>query len=141
MREDNDDLELLVIEIEVCKLKVRCVNGYGPQNYDSVDKKDKFWSFLDSEVKDAFKNWAFFLCHMDGNLWAGPHIVKGDPHDQNSNGKLLKNFLCENPHLTIVNTLDKCEGVITRERSTVNWVGKICPGFFHRMQQVSKHSD
>ena len=130
VREGDDELEALVIEIEICKLKIRCVNGYGPQNYDSAEKKLKFWSFLDAEVRDANKNGAGFICQMDGNLWAGPNIVKGDPHEQNANGKMLDEFLSNNPHLTVVNSLEICEGTITRERKTVNGVEKSVLDFF-----------
>ena len=59
------------------------------------------------------------LIEMDGNLWAGSHLIKGDPREQNSNGKYLEEFLSLNLHLTLVNGSNKCEGKITRERTTI----------------------
>ena len=55
---------------------------------------------------------------MDGNLWAGEEVVKGDPNKCNNNGKLFKEFLSQHPDLTVVNSLEVCEGKITRRRIT-----------------------
>ena len=54
--------------------------------------------------------------HFDGNLWAGQDIIPGDPRPQNRNGKLFQAFLSRNSHLTVVNSLPICEGLITRRR-------------------------
>ena len=118
IREEDNEIESLVIEIEVQGLKVRCVNGYGPQNYDTSGRKDKFWKFLYNEVREAFQNEIVLIIQIDGNLWAGNKVIKGDPHEQNSNGKYFEEFLSENSHLTLVNSLDICDGKITRERTT-----------------------
>ena len=55
---------------------------------------------------------------MDGNFRAGSEIIPGDPHNMNNNGKLFKEFLSNNSHLTVVNSLDICKGIITRRRQT-----------------------
>jgi hypothetical protein len=55
---------------------------------------------------------------MDGNLWAGDDLIPGDPNSQNNNGKLFENFPSRNPHLVCVNSLELCEGLITRVRKT-----------------------
>ena len=47
---------------------------------------------------------------------AGCDIIPGDPRHQNRNGKLFKEFLERNPHLSVVNALPQCEGLITRSR-------------------------
>ena len=56
------------------------------------------------------------IIQMDGNLPAGPKLVKNDPNPQNNNGKMFMEFLERNPTLTVVNALDICEGLITRRR-------------------------
>ena len=56
---------------------------------------------------------------MDGNLWAGPDLIPNDPNHSNKNGKLLKKFLEEHENLTVVNSLNLCQGLITRLRKTV----------------------
>ena len=55
---------------------------------------------------------------MDGNIWAGQELIKGDPNKMNNNGRHFKNFLEKNKHLTVVNSLSMCEGLITRCRIT-----------------------
>ena len=74
-----------------------------------MKKKDKFWSRLSEEVEEAYENDLAIIFQMDGNLWAGPEVVKGDPNKCNANGKLFKKFLLEHPYLSVVNNLDICE--------------------------------
>ena len=105
------------MEISIDRLRVRCVGGYGPQETDVIEKKKAFWDRLSAEVEDATENDAGFLLQMDGNLWAGPEVVNGDPNPCNQNGKLFKEFLQKHSHLHVVNSL--CEGKITRRRKTV----------------------
>ena len=54
--------------------------------------------------------------HFDGNLWAGKDIIPGDPRPQNRNGKMFQEFLKRNSHLTVVNSLPLCDGLIIRRR-------------------------
>ena len=58
------------------------------------------------------------IIQIDSNAWAGQHINPKDPNPQNANGKLLQQFLQSNPALTVVNSLQSCEGSITRHRKT-----------------------
>ena len=53
---------------------------------------------------------------MDGNLWAGDHIIPGDPRKQNKNGKKFQTFLEDHQNLTVVNSLPLCSGLVTRAR-------------------------
>ena len=119
LSEGNDDVEILVIEIFASGLKIRCLCGYGPQENHCIDKKNDFWSRLSDEVEDATRNDARIIIQMDGNMWAGPEVIKNDPHPCNQNGKLFINFLKNFPQLCVVNSLEICEGLITRRRKTI----------------------
>ena len=55
-----------------------------------------------------------FLIQMDGNLHAGPEIVKNYSNSQNTNGLLFEQFLQIIPFLTMANNLNVCQGSITR---------------------------
>jgi hypothetical protein len=57
---------------------------------------------------------------MDANVWAGPELIPGDPNEQNSNGRMFVEFLLRNPKLTLVNSLQLCEGLISRIRCAKN---------------------
>ena len=113
--EGDDNTEVLVFEIDVSGFKIRCVGGYGPHEYDLIEKKKAFLGRLTSEVEDAQENETGFILQMDGNLWAGSDVIKDDPNPCNANGKLFKEFLKRHPHLKVVNSLDLCEGLITRQ--------------------------
>ena len=67
---------------------------------------------------------------MDGNLWAGPEVVKNDPHKCNQNGQLFRDFLKMFPQLYVVNNLDLCQGLITRRRQTVHKLEESVLDFF-----------
>ena len=116
--EGGDDAEAITVEIWVEGFPVRLVCGYGPQECDSKDRKDSFWEYITKETIRANNEGAGLVLQMDGNLWAGENVIKGDPNKQNMNGKRFENFLNQNPHLTVTNALPICEGNITRERFT-----------------------
>ena len=50
VRGGHDQAEALPVEIFVSKMKIRCCVPYGPQESDTVEKKEAFWTFLDEEV-------------------------------------------------------------------------------------------
>ena len=116
VREGNDKVEALSVEISVKGMQIRCCAAYGCQETDSVERKQLLWDYLDEEIFYAEQSGAGFILHFDGNLWAGEELVPGDPRPQNRNGKLFKEFLERHPHLCIVNSLPQCEGLITRRR-------------------------
>ena len=55
------------------------------------------------------------VVEMDCNAKLGKDIIKGDPHEMSSNGKLLWDIV-QRRECTVVNTMDQCCGVITRSR-------------------------
>ena len=113
---EGEKSETLSIEIFVRNMKIRCCIGYGPQENDNIENKEEFWKYLDEDVYQAKMSGSGFILHFDGNLWAGSQIIPGDPRPQNKNGKLFQEFLERNPHLSVVNALPQCEGLITRSR-------------------------
>ena len=116
VREGEEDVEALSVEISVKDMKIRCCVAYGFQENEIMEKKILFWDYLDEEVIRASRDGAGFVLHFDGNLWAGENIIPGDPRQQNRNGKLFEEFLGRNPHLSVVNSLPLCKGLITRRR-------------------------
>ena len=114
--EGDDDTEILVIEIEVKEFRIRCIVAYGPQENEKSERKTIFWARLSKEIEEAHEHDLGIIFQMDGNLWAGTELIKDDPNECNNNGKLFKKFLEEHPYLCVVNSLDCCQGTITRER-------------------------
>ena len=130
VREGNDEVEALTVEIFLKDIKIRCCVAYGPQENACIEKKDAFWNYLDIEVSEAEKNGAGLILHFDGNLWAGSKIIPGDPRKQNNNGKLFEDFLTRNPNLSVVNALPQCKGLITRSRRKENKIEESVLDFF-----------
>ena len=116
VREGDEEIETLSVNIFVQNMKIRCCVAYGFQESELNDKKETFWKYLDEEVEEAAKDGSGLIIQFDGNLWAGSQIIPNDPRPQNRNGKFFENFLKRNPNLTVVNALDLCDGLITRSR-------------------------
>ena len=70
---------------------------------------------------------------------AGKNIVMGDLKMQNQNGKLFEQFITKNPHLSVVNALNICEGKFTRVKSTKAGTCKTILDFFLVCDQILPH--
>ena len=116
VRKGNDEVEAISVNIFVRSMSIRCVVAYGCQETSHVEKKNAFWKYIEEEAISAKNAGSGFILHFDGNLWAGPQIIPGDPRPQNNNGKLFQQFLDRNKNLSVVNALSVCEGLITRSR-------------------------
>ena len=128
--EGDTEVEILVVEISVSELQIRCIAAYGPQEGATSEKKENFWLRLSAEIEDAIENEKGIIFQMDGNLWGGSELIKNDPKNQNNNGLRFKQFLEKFPFLTVVNNLDLCQGSITRKRITINGVEMSILDFF-----------
>ena len=128
--EGDNDAEAITIEVWIGGFPIRLICGYGPQEGDKVERKEKFWEYLSIEVQKAKDDGAKVIIQMDGNLWAGAEIIEGDPKIQNRNGKMLQDFLDRNQHLNVTNALPKCEGKITRVRHMKNKTQESILDFF-----------
>ena len=120
IREGDDVTEAIVVQIILKNMPVRIVVGYGPQENAAKERKVAFWEFLEDEAKQAESENQGLIIQIDGNLHAGPALIKKDPNVQNENGKFFMNFLERNPDLVVANTLEVCEGTITRTRKLEN---------------------
>ena len=49
----NEDVEILVVQCQVNEMKMRIINGYGPQEDEGLDNRLKFWSSLEQEIVSA----------------------------------------------------------------------------------------
>ena len=130
VNEGDDETEAISVKVFVKEVSIRVVAAYGPQENALKEKKEKFWQFLDKEATEAELEGDGFILQMDGNLHAGNEIIKEDPNMQNKNGKLFSEFLERNPNLIVVNSLDVCEGRITRKRTFENKIEQAVLDFF-----------
>ena len=130
VNEGPEEIEILSVKVILDKMPLRIITAYGPQENEKKSKKDDFWEFLENEVNSAEFMKDGLIIQMDGNLHAGPNLIKNDPNTQNQNGKLFMEFLDRNKQLTVVNSLEVCEGVITRSRIVENKTEEAVLDFF-----------
>ena len=69
-------------------------------------------------------------------MWAGPGLIPGDPNLQNNNGKMFAEFMNRNSNLTLVNSQQVCEGLISRIRKTKNKTEQSILDFFIVCEKV-----
>ena len=130
IREGDDNIEALSIQIVLKQLPVRIIVGYGPQENYNMDKKIQFWNFIEQEINEAELAEHGIILQIDGNLHAGPGLVKNDPNPINRNRKLFMEFLKRNNSLIVLNSLESCKGVITRRRMLENRIEQAVLDFF-----------
>ena len=115
----EDDVEAITIEVHAKNATILCTSAYGPQMREHINKKHQFWKYLENVVDKANMEGKGFILQGDLNAWLGPEVIPGDVHLQNDNGRLFHDFLKKYPHLTVVNSLKLCKGVITRLRKLI----------------------
>jgi exonuclease III len=74
----DDEVECLVVEVWLNDFPIRIINGYGPQGNDKIERKQKFWDFLEREVCNAIVAGAGLVLQMDGNCHLGTELLKED---------------------------------------------------------------
>ena len=118
--EHSDNFELIVVQISVAEKEIRIITGYGPQESWDLDVKMQFFVALEEETaKAAFKGISVIIMG-DLNSKLGPTFIKNDPNSMSENGTILAGIM-ERHELIVVNGLkEKCKGLITRQRHTVN---------------------
>ena len=70
---------------------------------------------------DAKDEGCMVIIEMDANAKIGKEVIQKDVHNQSNNERILID-MARRQNLTIVNSLDLCKGVITRERVFENKV-------------------
>ena len=113
--EGDNNVEAISIDIHPSKIVISCTSAYGPQQKDNIDKKSKFWAYLDKMVDDAWKEGKGFYLQGDLNAWLGPTYISGDPNNQNENGRLFQSFLNRHKQLIVCDFLTSLSRSINQE--------------------------
>ena len=115
VNDGGEEVEAITVDIHVKNMTISITNAYGPQEYEKIEKKNAFWSYLHNEAQRAESNGKGFLLQGDMNSWLGPKIIPGDKRAQNKNGKMFEDFIKTN-NLIVLNSLPFCKGLTTRAR-------------------------
>jgi hypothetical protein len=122
---------------------LRTINCYGPQENLSLETRTEFFLELESKIISAKENQKLICIQFDANSKFGPDIIPGDPHEMSSNGRILFDILSRQ-NMIIVNATEKCTGIITRMKKTVNGVEQsvldyfvVCFDLFQKMTKMT----
>ena len=116
--DEDSKVEVLTVQLRAGNSDLRVINAYGPQEDACNDDILIFWQVLEEEILSAKANNCLVIVQLDANAKVGGQLILGDPHSTSDNGKLLID-LTTRQNLTICNSLNHCQGVITRERETI----------------------
>ena len=96
IEEYSEEFELIVVEIKMGGKEVRIITGYGPQENWKRDERLPFFQALEDEIVKAISSDKLVYIQMDANSKLGPDMIKGDPHAQSDNGKILAAIIKRN---------------------------------------------
>ena len=116
----ENEFELIVVEANCGRNEIRFITGYGPQEDVADDKKAPFFVALDQEIGKAISSGKSVYAAMDINSKLGPEFIPNDPNQMSKNGEILADVIERNALIVANGLTEKCEGVITRERDTVD---------------------
>ena len=119
IEEYSEDFELLVVEISVMNKDIRIISGYGPQESWPEEDRMPFFASLEEEVNKAEMLGKSILIEMDANSKLGSEFIPKDPHNQSQNGKILAGIIRRHRLVVANGLLEKCTGLITRGRKTI----------------------
>ena len=134
--------EFLIVDVKGDFGEVRTINCYGPQETLPLSTRAEFFIEMESRIISAKDNQKLICIQLDANSKLGSQIIKGDPNDMSSNGKLLLEVVTKH-NLIVVNSTDKCFGLITRfketklgeERSVIDFF-IVCDELFQRVVKM-----
>ena len=136
LQTDQDSPDVLIVECTIGANSVNLINGYGPQETDSISNKMEFFTCFETAIQRALLNDSLICAELDANSKIGMENISGDPHHISANGQLLMNIVRRNG-LIVVNSTEKCGGLITRVRNTKISEEKsildyfiVCPKFY-----------
>jgi len=103
------------VQCEIDDIKLRIINGYGPQEDDEPGKIKLFWNTIETEVEFAMDEGCLIIIQVDANAKVGCNVIHKDPNPPSANGRILLELI-KNKGLYLVNQDPRCNGTITRER-------------------------
>ena len=98
-----------------------------------------FFVALETEVSKAKINGKSVIIELDANSKLGTTYVENDPHPMSANGKILEGILQRNELIVANSVKGKSEGVITRQRTTVQGIEKSVIDFVLISEDLENH--
>lgn len=131
----DENSEFLVVDIWGKFGSIRTVNCYGPQENMPLQVRCEFFIELESRIISAKSEKKMICIEGDANSKLGKSWIKGDPHEISANGKMLADLITRQ-NLVVVNATEKCYGVLTRYKNTINGAEKSVLDYYIVCQEL-----
>ena len=99
------------------KKGIRMITGVGPHENKTTETRMPFFLALEEEINKAELEGKSVYIEVDANSKLGPERIPNDKHPMSKNGKILASII-DRHVLFVVNSSNKCKGLITRKRIT-----------------------
>ena len=134
---------VLVIEAQLGKSKVRFINAYGPQETSPLDDRTEFFGILDQQIQECLNKNIMLCLELDANAKVGNVAIPYNPQENISpNGQLLLELI-ERNQLILVNASSKCHGKLTRVKTKKGITEKsildyfiVCQSFYNLINEM-----
>ena len=88
---------VLVIEAQLGKSKVRFINAYGPQETSPLDDRTEFFGILDQQIQECLNKNIMLCLELDANAKVSNVTIPYNPQENISpNGQLLLELIERN---------------------------------------------
>ena len=95
----------------------RLILAYGPQENESIDTKEKFYTDFEIETERAKLSGDHVLALGDFNAKLGSEFIPSGTHERSANDDILSQII-ERKELIVVNGTEKCLGTWTRQSNS-----------------------
>ena len=117
IQSENNNPDVLIVQCKLSNYRVSLINGYGPQESESLSEKMEFFNCLEVSIIKSRMRGDFICVQLDANSKIGMENIIDDPNHISPNGQILLDIV-ERNDLIILNCTEKCIGTITRVRKS-----------------------
>ena len=139
---EKDNPDVLIVQCKISYHSVCLINGYRPQENDTMSEKMNFFTCFETAIVTGKLNGNLICAELDANSKIGMENILMDPHHISANGQILMDIVHRNG-LIVINSTSKCYGTITRIRKTKKLEEKsiidyfiVCPNFFQLVSSM-----
>ena len=140
-------LNIMIVGAKIRNMEIRFINAYGVQEGAAIEEKVNFYSILEEEITISLASGNMLCIAMDANAKLGRNYISGDIHEISQNGRLLLS-LVESFNLLVVNSTEKCHGLVTRMKKVKNKIEEsvidyfiVCQDFFTFINMMTIDSE
>ena len=94
IQSENNNPDVLIVQCKLSNYSVSLINGYGPQESESLSEKMEFFNCLEVSIIKSKMRGDFICVQLDANSKIGMENIIDDPNHISPNGEILLRICC-----------------------------------------------